>query len=88
MVYLTFGERIALLRRRKGLTQTELAEQAGITQNTIARVERGSVKTLQGTTVGLVADALETSTDYLLGRTEESSMVSDAEPTGVAMAGR
>ena len=71
---LTFGERIAVLRRRKGLTQHELAEPTGITANTVARVERGHVKMLRGDTVAALADALGTTTDYLLGRTEDSGV--------------
>jgi transcriptional regulator with XRE-family HTH domain len=81
---LTFGERLAVLRRRKGLTQQEVADQAAITANTLARVERGRVKMLRGDTVAALADVLGTTTDYLLGRTEESGVESEWEPAAVA----
>jgi transcriptional regulator with XRE-family HTH domain len=68
---LTFGERISVLRRRKGLTQQALADQAAIKANTVARVERGKVKMLRGDTVFALAKALGTSADYLLGATDE-----------------
>jgi transcriptional regulator with XRE-family HTH domain len=68
---LTFGERISVLRRRKGLTQQELADQAAIKANTVARVERGKVKMLRGDTVFALAKALGTSSDYLLGSADE-----------------
>jgi len=78
----TFGERISILRRRRGMTQQELATLAQITANTLARVERGSVKMLRGDTVALLADALGTTTDYLLGHTEESGVEPDLVGAG------
>jgi transcriptional regulator with XRE-family HTH domain len=38
---LSFGERIAVLRRRQGMTQKELGEESQVHWNTIARLERG-----------------------------------------------
>lgn len=35
------GERITELRKREGLTQKELAERCGLTQNHITRIENG-----------------------------------------------
>jgi transcriptional regulator with XRE-family HTH domain len=67
---LSFGERLAVLRRRQGLTQSAVASQAGISPNTLARVERGKVQMLRGDTVALLADTLDTTTDYLLGRVQ------------------
>ena len=66
----TFGERILILRRRRGMTQRELAQAIGINTNTLARVERGELKDLAGQTVARLARALETSTDHLLGMEE------------------
>jgi transcriptional regulator with XRE-family HTH domain len=36
-----FGERVAAIRRMNGLTQTEVAEDLGITDSTVSRMERG-----------------------------------------------
>jgi transcriptional regulator with XRE-family HTH domain len=36
-----FGQRIAELRRKRKLTQEQLAEKSGLTQRTIASIEQG-----------------------------------------------
>ena len=38
-----WGEQVALARREMGLSQTDLAEAVGVTQQTISKVERGTV---------------------------------------------
>jgi len=70
---MTFGERIGVLRRRQGLTQRELGEESGVHPNTIARLERGRLTDLPGKAVARVAKALGTSTDFLLGLTEQEN---------------
>lgn len=37
----TIAKAIRNARERKGLSQTEVAKKAGITRNTVARIERG-----------------------------------------------
>ena len=61
------GERVLLLRRRAGVTQAELARQAGIDIMTISRVERGTKKRLEVEPLARLAKALGTTTDHLLG---------------------
>ena len=69
---MTLGERVLLIRRRRGLTQQELASQARLNKNTVARLEQGSLKDLSGQSITKIAVALGVSTDYLLGlKTEE-----------------
>ena len=41
-VYRSLGERIAVERARRGLSQRELAELTGTTQSAVARLEGGS----------------------------------------------
>lgn len=84
---MTLGERIHLIRRRRDLTQKALAEQAGLNTNTIARLEQGAIKDLGGRALGRLADALGTTTDYLLGRTNESGVDSQEEPTAEDLVG-
>lgn len=67
----TLGERLLIMRRRRNLTQRELATAAELNTNTIARLEQGNLKDLGGQSVAKLARALETSTDYLLGLTEQ-----------------
>jgi transcriptional regulator with XRE-family HTH domain len=87
----SLGERILILRRRRGLTQRELAAATGLNTNTIARVERGEVKDLIGQSIANLARVLETTTDFLLGASDEPDRpgAQDTEllPTAVALVG-
>jgi transcriptional regulator with XRE-family HTH domain len=67
---MTFGERILLMRRRRGMTQRELGQAAKLNSNTIARLERGDLKDIAGQAVARLARALGVSADYLLGLTD------------------
>lgn len=67
------GQRILLRRRDKRLTQAELGKHVGISGNTIARIERGRIQDLAGSVIAKVAEALDTSTDYLLGLTDDDT---------------
>jgi transcriptional regulator with XRE-family HTH domain len=83
---MNLGERVHLLRRRVGWTQRELGEAAGINTNTIARIERSDVKDPGGQMVARLARALGTTTDYLLGLSEESGVNSEILPTALVLA--
>lgn len=45
-IYDTIAERLKVMRKSYGFTQEELAEQAGISRSTIARIEKGETITL------------------------------------------
>ena len=66
------GNRIAELRRERGLNQDELAELATLSRISIARYETGKIEP-GAKALGRIADALEVSTDVLLGRNEEQT---------------
>lgn len=53
-----FGLALRALRRRRRLTQAQLAEQAGVARMTVQRIERGGVESFTGRTVRRVAEAL------------------------------
>ncbi len=59
------GQRIYHLRRKQGLTQVELADQAGLSHQYFSCVERGE-KGIASRNLLKLANALQTSTDYLL----------------------
>ena len=64
------GERIRELRKARGLNQDQLAELASLNRVTVAKYEAGRVEP-GAQALSRIADALEVSTDALLGRTNE-----------------
>jgi transcriptional regulator with XRE-family HTH domain len=73
--------RVLIARREKHLSQEALARAVGISVNTMARFERGEIGDLKASVLGKIADVLEVSTDYLLGRDSET----DPELAAVAV---
>lgn len=62
-----FGEHLKNIRQSKNLTQKQLAELIGISERGIQNYEMGVRKPNFDIIIAL-ADALEVSADYLLGR--------------------
>ena len=60
------GSRIAYLRKKKGLTQIQLAQKMGLTQGLVSAYERGRLR-LHAEMLGRFALALEVSADVILG---------------------
>jgi transcriptional regulator with XRE-family HTH domain len=60
------GEHLKDARVRAGLTQQELADKSGLTQTTVARVERDAVQP-EVSTLRKLAEALDVSIGKLLG---------------------
>jgi len=52
------GQRLRQLRRQRGLSQEELAAQAGLSVATVARLERQASAPCRGRTLGRLARAL------------------------------
>lgn len=63
-----FGARLAALRKTAGYTQTELAEELGISQRMVAYYE-GQTEHAPAMLLPAIAKALKVSTDELLGAT-------------------
>jgi transcriptional regulator with XRE-family HTH domain len=80
---LTFGERLALIRKRHKLTQRQLAEHIGCQQSDIHRLESGLVTDPHMSRLVALAQALQVSTDWLAGLrdlTDETDTTSPAQP--------
>ncbi len=56
--FLLDGQRLRQLRRQRGLSQEELAGQAGVSLTTVARLERQSCASCRGWTLSRLARAL------------------------------
>src|SRR5438105_7997345 len=61
------GKRLQLARQNAGLTQQELCHQAGLSYSTLAKIERGAIKSPSIFTIAGIADVLHTSLDTLVG---------------------
>lgn len=71
-----YPERLVKLRKKKGLTQEELALKVNTTKGTISNYENEH-STPPHETLVLIADILLTTTDYLLGRTDNPSGITN-----------
>jgi transcriptional regulator with XRE-family HTH domain len=69
VIFLDIGERITELRENKNMTQKELADKIKLNKSVMNRIESGE-RPIRETELSSIADALEVSTDYLLGRIE------------------
>lgn len=60
------GQRLAEMRRERGITQAELAEALGVSQPVVSDYERGALR-LHGEQIAKLAALLKVSADELLG---------------------
>lgn len=81
-----FKERLKEKRGEANLTQAKLAKIAGVSTRTIQNYELGSRKPYQIEVVQKIADALNTTTEYLLG--SSGIIVAEAHEKGGAKAAR
>jgi len=66
---MSFGKRLVEVRKRKGLSQEEVANHLGTKSPVIGRYERDEMKPSIDTATRL-ANLLEVSLDYLVGKTD------------------
>lgn len=69
-VELALGKAIQTARQSAGLTQQELCGRADLSYSTLAKIERGAIKTPSVFTVARIASVLGVSLDALLGNVE------------------
>lgn len=68
-----FGRRLKTVRETRGLSQSELGEKAGIPPLMISHFETGARRGASAATLVKLANALETSIDYLLARSDDQA---------------
>lgn len=61
------GQRLQAARQAAGLTQQALCQKAGLSYSTLAKIERGAIKTPSIFTIQHIAAALDTTLDTLVG---------------------
>ena len=66
----TTAERIKQLRKKKGISQSELAEVIGVKNNTVSTWERGTRKP-DFEALNLLSDYFEVSFEYILGSSDK-----------------
>src|SRR5690606_29724465 len=66
-----FAVRLRTIRKQRKLTQRELASKLNMSQSTIALYETGDRKP-DPDTINKIADFFDVSTDYLLGRSDDT----------------
>lgn len=64
---LRIGRRIAEMRKEQGLTQTQLAEQCGLQQAHIARIETGKFS-VGIDTLAQIADVLNAKMEFIINQ--------------------
>ncbi len=73
---ISFGKKIAALRKNKKLSQTDLAKMLNTSVSVISRYERDEMNPSIDTAKKL-ADFLDTTVGYLLGETEDDQLLKD-----------
>ena len=77
--YTLLGERIAAIRKKKGLTQSKLAEKANLSNNYVSNIENDhSIPSLE-TLLKICAELEVTPNDLLLGVSTESAVYSTGD---------
>ena len=83
---MAFKDRLRDMRVQAGITQKGLASAVGITERSIQNYELGTRKPNNMEVVQKIADALHTTTEYLLG--SEETFVIEAHEKGGAKSAR
>jgi len=74
------GKRLQLARKRAGLTQQQLCQKAGLSYSTLAKIERGAIRSPSVFTVAAIAQATETPIENLLEMVSKSVQASEEKP--------
>lgn len=80
----SIGDRLASLRRRRGLTQEDLAEVSGVAVSTVRKLEQGARYTARVATLNALAHGLRVPLSVLLSTHQVTDTVRDGEPIALA----
>lgn len=82
------GKRLQKARQAAGLTQQELCHRTGMSYSTLAKIERGAIKSPSIFTIASIANALRTSLDDLTGlaKTKHAQLPNGRSKSGVRFA--
>ena len=69
-----FAVRLKAVRERRGMSQAELAKKAGLQPTAVSHFETGT-RSPSFDNLRKLTDALNVSTDYLMGRSEKEEMM-------------
>ena len=75
------GERIEAARKKKNLTQDDIAKELGFNKSTIQRYESGVISEAKLLTIQALADYLGVAPDWLVGKTDDPTSKSAHEIT-------
>ena len=79
---MTIGDRIHDLRISKSYTMEELGHKVGVGKGTIKKYENGSIKNIPSDKIEAMAEALETTPEYLMGWTENEQQLAQSSDSG------
>jgi FMN phosphatase YigB (HAD superfamily) len=74
------GKRLQAARQAAGLTQQQLCTKTGLSYSTLAKIERGAIKTPSVFTIQSIAEVLGTGMDQLLGLQPTTKAATPAAP--------
>lgn len=73
------GERMQKVRQEKGLSLSDLSQLVQKSPSTLSRYEKNQIVKLDTETVDAIANALTTSTAYLMGLTDDTNLLFDID---------
>lgn len=90
---MTTGDKIKLLRKSKGMTQSELGERLGVKKNAVSKWECGRVEDIPAGKIKMMAEIFEVPTSYLIDDEEtikkqpaaNSDELTDTQKTAIDM---
>lgn len=79
----SLGKKLQAARKNEGLTQQELCQRASLSYSTLAKIERGAIKSPSIFTIQRIAAALKTTLNDLVGNIELADTIQKQSKSGV-----